>query len=349
MQVLIAQEERCDQRIFVQYVKKSNSWIATCAPSHKGFYDYRSKSPVRLVIEKNVPTLNMTLSTVTDPIPVVIVMRALGFSTDMDFMRMVCYDFSDLPFMELLLPSVLAADELMIKFLKRKDRKSAKSMQAARAQEEALAYIGAKKRNTNKPNDADSGRDVLKLLFQDLGESYNRKAYFLGYIIRQICLTKLGRRPPTDRDHYKNIRLDLAGQLLRHQFRGAMSHLQRDIAKQVQKQLGKDECLLDIKSVVHEMIVTRNLQSAFTLGNWNTANGLLSSGVVGDIKRTNTIAMISHLRQHRLNMRPKSRPTESARHPYVSALDFYTFEICKGVLVGLMWFNLTCCLPLVRK
>jgi DNA-directed RNA polymerase beta subunit len=328
--VLIAQEERCEQRVYISYYKNSNSWVATCAPPHRGFYDYRHKAPVRLVVEKNVPTLNMSLPSVTDPIPVVIIMRALGFSTDKDFMEVVCYDFSDLQFLELLRPSVLAADDLMIKFLKGKKGKSTTTMQAARAQEEALAYIGAKKRNNTKPKEADAGRDVLQLLFQHLGEGYRQKAYFLGYIIRQICLTKLGRLPQLDKDHYKNIRLDLAGQLLRHQFRAAMAHLQRDIGKQVQKHLGKDDCLLAIKSFVQESIISRTLQSAFTLGNWNTCNGVRSSGVVADIKRTNTIAMISHLRQLRLNMPPKTRPTESARHPYVSALSFYNFLYMHG-------------------
>ena len=329
--MLIAQEERCDQRLYVQYVKKSNSWLATYAPVHKGFLDYRSKTPVRLVIEYNIPTLNMSLPRVTDPIPVVIIMRALGFSTDKDFFEIVCYDFSDLQFMELLRPSVEAAGECMIKFMAKKNRESTTPLRDAHSQEMALAYIGAKMRINTKSSEADGGRDVLRLVFQHLGESYKRKGYFLGYIIRQICLVRLNRRPEDDKDHYKNIRLDLAGQLLRHQFRGAMAHLQRDISKQVQKHLGKDEHLPPIKTYIQESIVTRNLQSAFTLGNWNTSNGLRSSGVVGDIKRANTIAMISHLRQVRLNMAPKIKPTESARHPYVFTLRFYKFLIRKVV------------------
>lgn len=345
MQVLIGQEEKCDQRVYVQYVKKSNTWLATCAPSHKGFYDYRNKFPVRLAIDKNLPTLNMSLPRVNDPVPIVVIMRALGFSTDKDFMEIVCYDLTDLNFMELIRPSVLAADESMVKFLRSKNKASMTAMQAARLQENALAYIGAKTRN-NVKTDEETGRDVLNLLFQHLGEGYRQKAYFLGYMIRQVCLARLGIRAQDDREHYKNKRLDLAGQLLRHQFRAAMAHLQRDFGKQVQKHLGKDEELGMIKSFVQETIVTRNLQSAFTLGNWNTSEGQRSSGVVGDLKRGNTIAMISHIRQLRLNLPPKTRPTESARHPYVFALNCCNFVNiscgCFIILWYVWWFNLTC-------
>lgn len=316
--MLIAQEERCDQRVYVNYQKKTNSWMANCAPPFRGFRDYRSKTPVKIVIEKNLATIHVSLPSVTDPIPVVIVMRALGFSTDKQFVELVCYDFSDLEFLELIRPSVAAADDCMINFLRKKSKGSVapvSAMRTAREQESALAYIGAKTRNSVQTDEADAGRHVLGLLFLHLGEGYRQKAYFLGYIIRQVCLACLGRRAPEDKDHYKNVRLEQAGELLRHQFRAAMSQLQREFAKQVQKQLGKDECLFVIKSFVHELMVTRHLQSAFTLGNWNTSGGVRSSGVVGDIKRTNTIAMISHVRQVRLNMPPKTRPTESARHP----------------------------------
>lgn len=321
--MLIAQEERCDQRVYVQYFKKKNTWLATCAPSHKGFFNYRSKSPVRLVTDKNMSTLDMTLPRVSVPIPAVIIMRALGFCSDKEFMEMVCYDLSDLHLMELIRPSILAADEYMVKFLKSKNSTSKTAMQAVRQQDNALAYIGSKMTNNVKP-DEECGRDVLNLMFHHIGQGYKQKAYFLGYMIRQICLARLGRCPEDDKEHYKNKRLDLAGQLLRHQFRAAMAHLQRDMQKQLQKHLGKEDSLGSIKTFVQESIITKNLQGAFTLGNWNTSEGQRSSGVVGDIKRTNTIAMISHLRQLRLNLPPKSRPTESARHPNFS----YWARVC---------------------
>jgi DNA-directed RNA polymerase beta subunit len=70
-----------------------------------------------------------------------------------------------------------------------------------------------------------------------------------------------------------------------------------------------------LKTYVTEAIITKQMQSAFTLGNWNTNEGLKSSGVVGVLKRMNPMATLSHLRQVRLNLPPPSKPTDAARHP----------------------------------
>lgn len=319
-QVLIAQEEKCNQRVYVYYQKKKKanvecSWVANCAPPHKGFFDYqRSKTPVRLEIIKKRPLLTISLPKVTHPIPVVIVMRALGVRTDKQLMEMVCYDPDDVHLMDLIYPSIEDADSVMAKFLSEQKEATKYAMSLVRDQDKALALVGSKVRNNVQPLEA-AGRSVMELMFQYLEGEETRKAYFLGYMINQVCLTSLGHRRTNDRDHYKEKRLDLAGQLLQHQFRKAMAHLQRDIQRQVQMHLGKDEELGPLKTFVKDSLVTKNLQAAFTLGNWNTNEGLQSSGVVGDLKRMNPMASVSHLRQVRLNLPAKSRPTEAARHP----------------------------------
>jgi DNA-directed RNA polymerase II subunit RPB2 len=318
--VLIAQEERCVQCVNVQFIKKNKSWLATCAPPYSGFYDYRSKTPVRLSIEKHVPLVSISLPRVLEPIPVVIVMRALGISTDKHVMEIVCYDLNDNHLMEVIRPSIEAADSSTLSFLKKqqKETSSTSALNAIRLRNNALAYIGAKVRHNVGPVET-AGREVLDLMFLHLGEGDTRKSYFLGYMIRLVCMTYLGRRREDDKDHYKNKRLDLAGQLMKHQFRKNMGHLQRDIAKQIQKHLGKDESLGPLKTFVSESLLTKSLQAAFTTGNWNTSEGPRSSGVVGDLKRMNPIATISQLRQVRHNLDSKSRPPDSARHPYASS------------------------------
>jgi DNA-directed RNA polymerase beta subunit len=100
-----------------------------------------------------------------------------------------------------------------------------------------------------------------------------------------------------------------------HQFRKAMAHLERDIKRKILPHLTKDLELAPLKTYVTEAIITKQMQSAFTLGNWNTNEGLKSSGVVGVLKRMNPMATLSHLRQVRLNLPPPSKPTDAARHP----------------------------------
>jgi DNA-directed RNA polymerase beta subunit len=45
-------------------------------------------------------------------------------------------------------------------------------------------------------------------------ESLTKKQYFLGYVCHRLLACSLGRRPPDERDHYANKRVDMAGPLL---------------------------------------------------------------------------------------------------------------------------------------
>jgi DNA-directed RNA polymerase beta subunit len=229
-------------------------------------------------------------------------------------MQRVSYIEDDTQLMELVRHSILEADACMVKFLSKQAVVTGSATELVRNQKQALAYIGANVRDNVEPLES-AGRKVLEYFLSHIGGGYTRKAFFLGYMVNQVLLAFLGRRPEDEKDHYMNKRLDLAGQLLQHQMRKVMFHFQHDTQKRVQKHLGKEEVLGPIKSLINDSIVTKGLQGAFTLGNWNTGAGLKNSGVVGDLKRMNPMATISQMRQTRVNLPPRSRPSDAARHP----------------------------------
>lgn len=349
MQVLVAQEEKAAKRVYVSFIKKTDMWMATCAPPWKGFtstghFNSRLyKTCVKLVKNKGgTPILWMGLQPwISDSVPVVIILRALGICSHKEMLERVCYDLCDVSLCEFVLPSIQEADDCLLSFLNKHKAAynheilgSGSRIGAAAAaasasirskvwvldQNQALAYLGAKvvhNKESSCLSLVESGKRVVAKLLAHLEGGETRKSYFLGYMMNQVCCASMGRRLEDDKDSFSTKRLDLAGQLLCHQFRKAMAHLQHDIQKQVGRFLGQDnaEELSSIKHFVNEAVLTKNLQAAFALGNWNTNEGLKCSGVVGNLKRMNPMATLSHLRQIRLNVPAPLKPTDAAHHP----------------------------------
>lgn len=268
------------------------------------------------LVKKGKATFTVGIPGITEPVPLVILYRALGKSSDKDFLDSICYDPADSELYELLLHSIGHADIVLMEFqAKNSGPASILTPRSLRDQVIALRFLGTKLRYSKHWPSVEAGKTVLGQLFVHTEGGYTRKAYLLGYMVNQLCSTFLGRRPEEDKDNFKNKRVDLTGQLLSHQFRKAMAHLERDIKRKMQPYLVKDMELAPLKSYVTDTIITKQMQSAFTLGNWNTNEGLKSSGVVGVLKRMNPMATLSHLRQVRLNLPSPARPTDSARHP----------------------------------
>lgn len=270
---------------------------------------------MKLVLKGNFK-FSVGIPGITEPVPLVVLYRALGKCSDKDFIESICYDPSDSQLYELLLPSIGHADLILTEFLaKNSGPTSIITPRSVREQVLALRFLGTKLRYSRQLPSVEAGKTVLSQLFANTEGGYTRKAYLLGYMVNQLCSTFLGRRPEEDKDNFKNKRVDLTGQLMSHQFRKAMAHLEHDIKRKIQSHLLKDMDLAPLKAYVSEAIITQQMQSAFTLGNWNTNEGLKSSGVVGVLKRMNPMATLSHLRQVRLNLPAPARPTDSARHP----------------------------------
>ncbi|KAG0566864.1 hypothetical protein KC19_7G093600 [Ceratodon purpureus] len=325
--VLIAQEEKAHQGIYVNYLKRTDTWIATYSPTWRGFTSnqaQRGKTFVKLVKRKRAE-FSVGIPGLTEPVPLVILYRALGTSSDKDLLESICYDSTDSQLHDLLLPSIGAADLILGEFLEKVSGPgSTATPRSVRDQVLAVRFLGTKLRYSRYAPSVEAGKTVIGQLFAHIEGGYTRKAFLLGYMVNQLCSTFLGRRPEEDKDNFKNKRVDLAGQLMSHQFRKAMAHLERDIKKRIQPHLEKDMELAPLKAYVTEDIVTKQMQTAFTLGNWNTNEGLKSSGVVGVLKRMNPMATLSHLRQVRLNLPPPTKPTDAARHPNYS----YWGRIC---------------------
>ena len=219
--------------------------------------------------------LKVFFSRIYKGIPAIIMLRALGMTNDRDILNMV----SPLKeVQELLAPSFEEAEGID-------------------SEQEALRYIGnriafgyAEEYRIQRAEQL-----IDNVFLPHIGTSKAaryQKAIFLCEMIGRVLETSLGIRKPTDRDHYANKRLKLAGPLLMELYRMAFMKLLRDIRYQLER-AAASRYPVRISTFVRPGIIRDFVKHAFATGNWPGGR----VGVTQLLNRTNHLATISHLRR----------------------------------------------------
>ena len=196
-------------------------------------------------------TIEATIGQIRDPIPVAILMRALGCESDKQILNKIVYDPQDSAMCE----SFRASLEESMKIM---------------TQDEALDFI-AKRGSANSYSQRSRITWAQKILESEFlphisttMEGNERKAYFVGYMVNRLIQGSLGRTPEDDRDYYGKKRMDMAGALLRQEFRKCVVEMKKLIKKDLDA--GKRE--INLSFMIKHDIITRGLRSALATGNW---------------------------------------------------------------------------------
>ena len=221
---------------------------------------------------------------IRDPVPVVVLFRALGCVTDRDILQRICYDFNDVDMMNAFRPSIEESQPITSRLF-------------------ALDFIGRRGSAANvlRAERVQYARDLLKKeLLPHIGtgdHTENKKAYFLGYVINKILLCALGRKKEDDRDHYANKRLDLAGPLMADLFRILFKRLVKDMQSRLQRCADQNQDF-NLSAAVKNRIITDGLQYSLATGNWGLQKGAAApkAGVSQVLNRLTYAATLAHLR-----------------------------------------------------
>jgi len=111
-------------------------------------------------------------------------------------------------------------------------------------------------------------------------------------MIARIIELMLGLREPDDKDHYRNKRLKLAGDLLATLVRTALVSFTREVRAELEKQLSKSR-KIELKVAFKHSIITDRILHAMATGNWPGNR----TGVSQLLDRTNMLSTLSHLRR----------------------------------------------------
>ena len=223
---------------------------------------------------------------VRKPVPLFILMRALGIISDKSIIECCLLDLNKYDiFIDLFIPSIHDAGLIF-------------------NQEIALKYIATFTKGKTIPH-------VLEILsnylLPNIGElNFYNKALFIGYMVRELLLVFNGNKKPTDRDSFKYKRVELAGELLYDLFREYYTLEQRNIYQKIDKEYYYKQgayqnnfvSLIETnyRDFFKDRIVESGFKKAFK-GNWGAEEHTKRLGVVQDIIRLSFNSYASIMRK----------------------------------------------------
>ena len=116
------------------------------------------------------------------------------------------------------------------------------------------------------------------------------KAYHMCKMIKKFLEITKDNKSITDKDHYKNKKLKLAGDLMSDLFRVNMRVLVNDILYNFQR-LVKRGKFQSVKIIIRDKLLTSRIQSAVATGSWVGGR----KGISQNIDRVNFLSTMSHL------------------------------------------------------
>ncbi|SNR43146.1 DNA-directed RNA polymerase subunit B'' [Halorubrum vacuolatum] len=272
--VLISTEDLASNRILTAFAQRSGTKIpeATTYSRRRGY-----RNITRVVYDKN-DQLAVSFPGVSGMVSFTTAVCALGMETDDDIYQ----HFSD--------------DEKIIRILF-----SSLETRQARDRDAALVKIGS---NLAPKQSAEQQREKALEVFDQrllphLTESRDQqarvrysKAIHLCRMAEACLNLYLGRKEPEDKDHYKNQRLRVAGDLMREQFRAVLNRFGRDLKYQIERTYKRNR-KLSIPNLIQSDLIGNRLEAALATGNWVGGR----SGVSQFVDRTNMPSLLSQLRR----------------------------------------------------
>lgn len=282
--VLVLIEDLASNRVLVERNKINDTDVAKLF-SARGWY----RRPCTLE-RKSDGDLLLSFPPLLKPLPVIAVLKALGFKTDREISAAITKDEDIL-------------EELYLSF---------EGVAEVKTQDDALDFIGKKVAvGQQKPQRIERAEHVLdRYLLPHIGmEKENRimKAYFLAKMTEKLMKFSLGHAGADDKDNYANKRLHLAGDLLEDVFRVALRGLTANAVYSLEK-AAKRERKLSIRTAIRSSLLSDRIGHAMATGAWVGGR----QGVSQHLDRLNYVATISHLRRVR-SLLSRTQPHFEAR------------------------------------
>jgi len=324
--VVIPQEKFADNMLYIREYGKDD--IYSYSAEIRSVSEDSSK-PIRTSSVKIVaPSASLSngqivvsVPNMKKPIPLFILMRALGVISDKDIIKTCLLvnlddevETNKNPYIDLFIPSVHDANKIF-------------------TQQTALEFM----KELTKRGTVSSVVEILSDFFlPHIGElNFMDKAYFVGYMVNRLLKVYMKEAKPTDRDNFRFKRIEMSGTLIYDLFREYYLIQKKDITRKIDEEYyyhkgsyKEDETLSrkekqslkkkvqmkdknednkyknnfiglinsNVKSFFKDRIVEQGFKKAFK-GNWGSEAHTKRLGVVQDLNRLSWYTFISHLRK----------------------------------------------------
>ena len=298
---ILSQEKFADNMLYVRKNKADDLYSYSCevhSVSEDSSKPIRYSS-VKIIAPDTIYTNNqlvVDIPNIKKPVPLFILMRALGVISDKSIIEYCLLDLKgNSNMIDLFIPSIHDANQIF-------------------SQMNALEYL----RHLTKRNTITSVIDILMNYFlPHIGEdNFLNKAYYVGFMVNKILRVYMGREKPTDRDNFKFKRVETSGTLIYNLFREYYLIQAKSIFLRMDKefyyQSGKYRANFPslIEDNYKEYFKIRVIEDGFKKGfkgNWGADENTKRVGLVQDLNRLSWFTFISHLRKINLPMDPTSK------------------------------------------
>ena len=292
--VVIPQEKFADNMIYIRKNKADDiySFSAEVRSVSEDASKPQRTVAIKMVASSSVLSNNqivVAVPNVKKPVPLFILMRALGVISDKEVIQYCLLDIDkNENYVDYFIPSVHDANKIF-------------------NQETALKYIAS----FTKRRTITGVLDILMNYFlPHIGtNNYLDKAYYLGYMVYKMLRVSAGDDLPTDRDNFRFKRIELTGTLIYDLFREYYLIQKREIGLRLDSEYyyHKDKYESNFFSLIednyNEFFKERSIEKGFKKafkGNWGSEARTKRIGVVQDLNRLSWNTFITQLRKFSL-------------------------------------------------
>jgi DNA-directed RNA polymerase II subunit RPB2 len=238
----------------------------------------------------------VNIPNVRAPVPLFIVMRALGVTSDKEIIQTCLLDLEKQEdYVDLFIPSVHDASVIT-------------------TQELAIEYISSL---TKYKTTATTMHILMDLFLPNVGDlNFREKAIYLGYIVNRLLRVYAGDDEPTDRDSFLSKRIELSGALLTDLFTEYYKLQFKNIFQNIDKRYYYQEAVYQanfrslIESNPEQLFAQRIVEKGIMKGMkgaWGSQEHTRRPGVTQELNRLSFFSFISHLRKLNLPMESSAK------------------------------------------
>ena len=302
----LGQERAAENQIYCFDISKNNSKWSYMAEI-KSVPDWKCISPKQIAIMMSSKNnsfgygLWIQIPRLKNPIPVVILFRALGVISDKEICEKIVLDLNN------------SLYEVFIKEFKASIIEGNNYLDYESAMKYITSNVMYTPMNMDKEQGAIKKREFAEeVLENDLFphcHNKTQKIYFLGYMIFKLFKCYLKLAPVDDRDSYINKRIDLTGTLLNNLFRNYLNKLVKDMQKYIVREINTGSWkstedysniinLTNIYKIIKSTTIENGIKRALATGDFGIKQTNSNKvGVAQVLNRLTYISSLSHLRR----------------------------------------------------
>ena len=306
--VIVSQEKIADNKVFIfNNQKQHKSLDATIKSVPDIQFSVAVNNIVQYVFKNN--ELMAQMPNFRTPINLLLLMNALGINTDQELISLIVWDTKTKNMQtirDLVEPTLLKYKTIVT---------TNKLKTPLDVQTYLLKYTNYKGIHKDiklsPPKQLEYLLRSIKIeILPHLGESYKKKAYFLGYMAQKLLKVHLRYIPFDDRDSYPNKRIETPGILMSSLFRQCFNRLVKDTKNTIHKELNNNKSNKDVFDIINinniykiikPTFIDGGIKYALATGNWSkSGTGGQQKTKVGTAQVLNRLcyqSYLSHLRR----------------------------------------------------